>query len=467
MWDATSGGNQIQNITLQQSGGAPTNQIQSVAAGSTLNYTYDAAGNVTNDGLHSYQYDAENRVKSVDWASTGSYRYDYKNRRIKKTAGTVANHYIWDGSHVLAEHNVNTGAQIVDYVFVNDRFIGAGAGSSYGSSSVFSYYLSDQLSERMSLDNTGNLTGRQAHLPFGEDFGEAGTQEKHHYTTYERDTDSSLDYAMNRNFSPTVGRFLAADRHGSSTKNPQNLNRNSYAGNDPVNRMDPFGMDWVERCEYWIDREGNQVVNCQYYWSPYDGILGWGELQLTWPTVTFDPAAFQHAMFTRSIQQAVTRFFDNHPDCQGNIDLAAQENGESENASTLMNELDKFVDTTGSDDLGKTLGALGFPAVMGSDLSETLGYQFSDRGAAAITNFASGTMYFMPGFFARYANDPGYTDRTVLHEMLHSIFQEGHLEIARDLGLKDANGNNFTDGDAARQAINNWLDSGCPYNPGQ
>jgi YD repeat-containing protein len=54
VWDATSGGNQIQSITLQQSGGAPTNQIASVTAGSTANYTYDAAGNVTDDGAHIY-----------------------------------------------------------------------------------------------------------------------------------------------------------------------------------------------------------------------------------------------------------------------------------------------------------------------------------------------------------------------------------------------------------------------------
>src|SRR5262249_10341178 len=43
MWDATSGGTQIQSISLSGSGGIPTNQIASVTTGSTLNYTYDAA----------------------------------------------------------------------------------------------------------------------------------------------------------------------------------------------------------------------------------------------------------------------------------------------------------------------------------------------------------------------------------------------------------------------------------------
>jgi YD repeat-containing protein len=59
VWDATSGGNQIQSITLQQSGGAPTNQIQSVTSGNTVSYSYDSGGNVTSDGAHTYAYHSE------------------------------------------------------------------------------------------------------------------------------------------------------------------------------------------------------------------------------------------------------------------------------------------------------------------------------------------------------------------------------------------------------------------------
>jgi len=123
MWDATSGGNQIQSITLQQSGGAPTNQIASVTAGSTVNYTYDAAGNVTNDGVHSYGYDSENRIVSVDGGSTASYSYDQQNRRYKKTIGSIVTHYVWQGSQVLAEHNGSTGAVLIDYVYSGSRMI--------------------------------------------------------------------------------------------------------------------------------------------------------------------------------------------------------------------------------------------------------------------------------------------------------------------------------------------------------
>jgi len=50
--------------------------------------TYDPLGNVTNDGLHTYTYDAENRVLTVSGGT--SYAYDAFGRRVSRqiTAGT-------------------------------------------------------------------------------------------------------------------------------------------------------------------------------------------------------------------------------------------------------------------------------------------------------------------------------------------------------------------------------------------
>jgi YD repeat-containing protein len=123
VWNATSGGSQIQSISLEQSGGAPTNRITSVTEGSTVNYSYDSAGNVTNDGVHSYNYDAENRVVSVDGGSTATYSYDHQNRRIKKVVGSVTTHYVWEGGQVIAEHNGSTGAMLAEYIFAGRKMI--------------------------------------------------------------------------------------------------------------------------------------------------------------------------------------------------------------------------------------------------------------------------------------------------------------------------------------------------------
>ena len=237
VWDATSGGNQIQSIVLQGSGGIPTNQIASVTAGSTLNYTYDAAGNVTNDGVHSYTYDSENRLVSVDGGSTASYAYDYQNRRYKKTVGSAVTHYVWQGSQVLAEHNGSTGAVLIDYVYSGIRMIAKVA------SGTTSYFLNDRLSARLTLNTSGGVVGRQAHLAFGEDFGESGTQEKHHFTSYERDGESGTDYAVNRQYSERVGRFMRVDPVKGSIRTPQSLNGYAYVRNNPVDLIDPRGLE--------------------------------------------------------------------------------------------------------------------------------------------------------------------------------------------------------------------------------
>ncbi|MEK6303250.1 MAG: RHS repeat-associated core domain-containing protein [Acidobacteriota bacterium] len=106
------------------------------------------------------------------------------------------------------------------------------------------YFVSDRLSVRMTVNSSGNVVGRQGHLPFGEDFGASGTQEKHHFTSYERDVESGLDYAVNRSYSPILARFMRVDPYdgSSSLNNPQSLNRYAYVQNGPINSIDPLGL---------------------------------------------------------------------------------------------------------------------------------------------------------------------------------------------------------------------------------
>lgn len=41
----------------------------------------DAVENITDNGVHSYEYDTEKRIVCVDEGSTASYGYDHQNRR--------------------------------------------------------------------------------------------------------------------------------------------------------------------------------------------------------------------------------------------------------------------------------------------------------------------------------------------------------------------------------------------------
>src|SRR5262249_43347448 len=168
-----------------------------------------------------------------------SYVYDHQNRRIKKTVGSTVTHYVWQGGQVIAEHNGSTGAVIVNYTYAGSRMVNKTQGS------TTTYFLNDQLSARVAMDNSGNVVCKQSHLPFGEEFGGSGTTDKHHFTNYESDTESGQDYAINRGLAPGNGKFNQADPYRSSggAAVPQSWNRYAYTQNDPINYKDPTGLD--------------------------------------------------------------------------------------------------------------------------------------------------------------------------------------------------------------------------------
>jgi RHS repeat-associated protein len=220
VWDAVTGGAQLQNTVIEQAAGIQTNRIASVNGTA---FSHDASGNVTGDGVRTYIYDAEGRVVSVSGPSGESYGYDASNRRVKKESGGVVTHYIWEGEYqVIAEYERG------------------GATPAAGTR----YFHHDRLSPRLIMDGAGNVVGATNHLPFGEETAASGVGDKHKFTTYERDGTGN-DYAVNRYYDPRLGRFKQADplRMGAaSLENPQSLNLYSYVRNNPVNAADPSGL---------------------------------------------------------------------------------------------------------------------------------------------------------------------------------------------------------------------------------
>jgi len=51
----------------------------------TSGYSYDAAGNLTNDAVHGYAFDAENKIGKVDGVS--AYVCDGEGQRVRKLVG--------------------------------------------------------------------------------------------------------------------------------------------------------------------------------------------------------------------------------------------------------------------------------------------------------------------------------------------------------------------------------------------
>jgi RHS repeat-associated protein len=79
-------------------------------------------------------------------------------------------------------------------------------------------------------------------LPFGEELVATGTTDKHRFTSYERDSETGTDYAVNRTNSPSIGRFFQVDKVAGDGS-PQRLNRYAYTRNDPINKIDRLGLD--------------------------------------------------------------------------------------------------------------------------------------------------------------------------------------------------------------------------------
>jgi RHS repeat-associated protein len=65
------------------------------------------------------------------------------------------------------------------------------------------------------------------------------------FATYTRDSYTGLDYADQRHFASSYGRFMTPDPLNGSGRpvSPLTWNRYSYVGGDPINRKDPSGLD--------------------------------------------------------------------------------------------------------------------------------------------------------------------------------------------------------------------------------
>jgi hypothetical protein len=66
--------------------------------------TYGAAGNITNDGMRSDTYDAENRMKAVA-ATAATYTHSGHGLRVKKQVGGSDTADIFSNSKVIAEYS--------------------------------------------------------------------------------------------------------------------------------------------------------------------------------------------------------------------------------------------------------------------------------------------------------------------------------------------------------------------------
>jgi YD repeat-containing protein len=217
----------------------------------TGGYSYDANGNITNDGYNTFTYDGENRIVSVvNGSGSASYAYRASGHRVLKTSGGVTTTYVFDGDRNIADY---TGGSLSnEYIYQGQGLLATHSGA------TLYYHVSDSQSIRAHVDSSGNVVGQRGQYPFGEDWYTSSIGNRH-FKSYIRDSESANDYAISRYSVSRLARLSALEPVGRS-ESPQTLNQYSYGHNDPINRNGEAGLE--EGCGGGDPDQGGQPIWC-------------------------------------------------------------------------------------------------------------------------------------------------------------------------------------------------------------
>jgi RHS repeat-associated protein len=229
-------------ISFQPTYNPATNRYDSIPGVPKPPDYYDLNGNLTRDGLHTYAWDAERRPVTVSSVSlTYDLTYDALGRMVEQDRSGVYTQIVYSPlGNKLALMN----GQTLSMAFVP---LPAGATAVYAGSSLTYYRHPDWLgSSRFASTPSRTMYYDGAYAPYGENYAELGTADRN-FTGQNQDTISSGSYPLYdflyRELHPVHGRWLSPDPVAGSIYNPQSLNRYAYVLNNPVNFIDPLGLD--------------------------------------------------------------------------------------------------------------------------------------------------------------------------------------------------------------------------------
>lgn len=198
---------------------------------------YDALGNVTNDGFHSYAYDDESRMISVDAGNTATYIYDALGRRVSGPNGQ----YLYDSNGMMITQITAGGVWAYGEIYAAARHI-----LTY-SAGTTNFLHADWLgTKRVMTSLTGAISQTCTGFAYGDGAKCTGTNWSFSgFTDDIFDPETNLDHTPNRQYSSSQGRWLTPDPAGISSAdptNPQSWNRYAYVQGDPTDQVDPLGL---------------------------------------------------------------------------------------------------------------------------------------------------------------------------------------------------------------------------------
>ena len=227
-------------------------QLASVTMdGKTRNFTYDANGNLLNDGKYTYSWTKGSLLEKVTGDGLEAvYTYDASGIRTSKKVNGITTEYLTAGGSVLSEkkngiwqHYLYDGSgQLMairykgaDYYYVRNGLMTITGLVDANGASVVNYFYD-------SWGNMLNITGSMA--------ASLGKDNPYRFKGYYYDEETGMYYLKSRYYQPEICRFISADDEDvliDTHVDLANKNLYLYCDNNPILKADEEGQiaDWL------------------------------------------------------------------------------------------------------------------------------------------------------------------------------------------------------------------------------
>ncbi len=266
-------------------------------------YLYNALNQLLSDGESTYRYDLNGGLVSRTDASQGEtlYRYDALDRLIAVITAEKETHYLYDalnrriqkkvanrqGETLSVENYLFQGEDEVGVVdeqqrLKNYRTLGLPHGSQVGRAVAFELEdrifvplynhlgsvvsLVDSVTKQVAEVYRYSAFGEERILkPDGSELSDSAVGNPWRYASKRSDRESGFIFFGRRAYDPKIGRWVSTDPKGYDA----GPNLYAYVGNSPMNRFDPYGLDWEGEGDSYS--EYSSYENYDNYWINPDG----------------------------------------------------------------------------------------------------------------------------------------------------------------------------------------------------
>jgi RHS repeat-associated protein len=216
--------------------GLTTESASSVSA----TMTYDGNQNLTYDGYNTLTYDVENRMVQAENAAWGAstYLYGPLGERKEKSVAGVATDFVLAGGEEIADYYETSATWRLTVRGAGGLPLVTVVPAAGGGSEEIVYVHHDMKGSTVALTVPGGSGPAETYTYSDNGQPQSGTWLAYQYAGYRYDGETGLYYMPARYYSPALGRFLQSDPVGFRG----GANLYAYAGNDPVNLVDPTGL---------------------------------------------------------------------------------------------------------------------------------------------------------------------------------------------------------------------------------